>query len=425
MRRPDLSQHLAAGRVSKVARTMSSALPRLGTELHEAIAEAIPELRGDDAILELLRASTASNVENFLQVAQHDIAVEQVRPPAAAIEYARRLAQRAISANALLRAYRIGQYQLLDWVVAEVARQEPDRDVALAAAQIFQRTSFAYVDHVSELVVAEYESERERWLAQRNTVRTAMLTTVLSGRAYDLGTAESALGYRLRQHHLGAVVWTSEEEGVPSDLRLLESLASEIGETLESAGQPIFLPQDRNLGWCWVPLGVAPADDPVDLTAIARLTEKAGPGVRIALGRPGGGAHGFRTTHLQAQRAHAVASVGGASRVTTFDEPAVQLCSILGRDVEATRNLVADSLGDLAIDTENNAELRETVLAFLRAKSSYVAAAHALHLHRNTVKYRVDKAMAMRGRDLDDDRLNLELALTACQWLGQAVLARE
>ncbi|MYR05229.1 hypothetical protein GTV32_02315 [Gordonia sp. SID5947] len=402
---------------------MGAELPRLGSNLHSEIAEAIPELRGDEVILELLRASSESNVETFLHVAQYDIPIESVRPPPAATEYAHRLAQRAISANALLRAYRVGQHVVLDWVVAEVARNEPDREVAFAAAQIVQQISFAYVDRVAEQVVAEYETERERWLANRNSVRTAMLNTVLSGRDHDVGAAEAALGYLLRQHHLGLVVWTVEEGGMPSELRRLESLVGAIGESVDAAGQALFLPQDGSTAWCWIPLGRT-AHGQIDHDAIQRLTEEAGPGVRVALGRPHASGTGFRTTHQEAQRAHTVSSIAGDIRVTTFDEPGVQICSILARDLDSTRGLVASALGGLAENDENTAQLRATLLAFLQAKSSYVAAAEVVHLHKNTVKYRVDKAIDSRGRALDDDRLNLELALTACQWLGTAVLPR-
>lgn len=414
----------AAARVAEVAKTMGAELPDLGRALHTEIADSIPELRGDDVILELLRASTESNVETFLHVAQHDIRIEDVRPPSAATEYAHRLAQRAISANALLRAYRIGQNRVLDWAVDQVAATEPDREVAFAASQIFRTTTFAYVDRVAEQVVAEYEAERERWLANRNTVRTAMLTTILSGREHDLGTAESALGYRLRQHHLGVVISTSDDHGVPSELRRMESLVAAIGDAVAADGPALFLPQDRGLAWCWIPLGRSREGHRIDRRVIDDLVAAAGSSVRVALGRPHAATDGFRMSHQEAQRAHVVASIAGDRQVTDFDDAGVQLCSILARDLEATKDLVAFSLGGLAVDDENMALLRATLLAFLEAGSSYVAASEVVHLHKNTVKYRVDKAIDARGRPLDDDRLTLELALTACHWLGRAVLAR-
>ncbi|MDT7644868.1 MAG: hypothetical protein QOC75_1868, partial [Pseudonocardiales bacterium] len=46
-------------------------------------------------------------------------------------------------------------------------------------------------------------------------------------------------------------------------------------------------------------------------------------------------------------------------------------------------------------------------------------------LHKNTVHYRVRKAEEIRGRPLTDGRLDVEVALVACQQLGHRVLAAE
>lgn len=53
---------------------------------------------------------------------------------------------------------------------------------------------------------------------------------------------------------------------------------------------------------------------------------------------------------------------------------------------------------------------------------AYTATAELLFLHRNTAQYRVRRAEEVRGRPLEDGRLELELALLACHWLGRAVL---
>ena len=95
---------------------------------------------------------------------------------------------------------------------------------------------------------------------------------------------------------------------------------------------------------------------------------------------------------------------------------------MLATDIEGTRRLVEKALGALAADTESAERLRSTLLTFLGEKGSYTATAERVHLHKNTVKYRVDKAVEERGRPLDDERLELELALIACRWLGAEVL---
>jgi DNA-binding PucR family transcriptional regulator len=45
-------------------------------------------------------------------------------------------------------------------------------------------------------------------------------------------------------------------------------------------------------------------------------------------------------------------------------------------------------------------------------------------MHKNSVKYRVEKAEQERGRPIRGDHLDVELALHACHWLGHAVLNR-
>ncbi|KZS58552.1 hypothetical protein A4G26_13620 [Mycobacterium kansasii] len=73
-------------------------------------------------------------------------------------------------------------------------------------------------------------------------------------------------------------------------------------------------------------------------------------------------------------------------------------------------------------DDENDEHLRETLRVFLGCGASYKTAAAELNMHFNTVKYRVGRAVARRGRDIGGDRLDVELALLACHWYGAAVL---
>lgn len=413
----------AAIRIREVARTLGTQLAGLGSALQAELADAIPELRGDPMILDLLHASVESNIETFVHLAQHSIPVNDVTPPAAAVAYARRLAQRGTSSNALVRAYRLGQRRILDVAFTLIAADEPDVEVAYEAARLMHDLVFRYVDQVSEQVVAEYESERERWLANRNTVRATMLAALVDGENIDVATAESALGYRLRQRHLGVVLWDDARRGSTVDLRRLETVAGLIGEAVGSTGQPLFLPQDRSLAWAWIPLGRAGAE--VDVADVRRAVAATTGSIRVALGTVGAAIPGFRSSHLEAMRAHTVATIAQdrALTVTTYAEPGVRAAALLTGDIAAARILVAEVLGPLGADDEAMDRLRETLLVFLAQGGSFRTAGELLHVHRNTVKYRVDRAIEVRGRDLTDDRFNLELALLACQWLGKAVLA--
>lgn len=413
----------AAARVADIAAVTSAQLDDVARVLQVELAESISELRGDQLMLDLLYASVESNVKTFFHIARYGLPVDTVEAPWPAVEYARRLAQREISSNALLRAYRLGHRRALEWVAGELAVVEPDGRISFAALQLLQEAAFAYIDRVSELVVAEYETERERWLANRNTIRAATLSALLAGEEVDVAAAEQVLGYRLLQEHLGLVLWADERMASTGPLERLGQLTGEIALEVGSEGSPLFVPQDRLLGWGWVPL---PAGASIDLNRLARSLGGAGDEVKAAIGAVGTGPAGFRATHRQALQAHRVAVIGAdrARRITSFTAPGLRAAAILAGDLTIARDLVASMLGGLAQDDEGVERLRETLTVFLQENQSFVATAAKVHLHKNTVKYRVDKAVRLRGRPLEEDRFDLELALAACRWLGPAVLPR-
>ena len=87
------------------------------------------------------------------------------------------------------------------------------------------------------------------------------------------------------------------------------------------------------------------------------------------------------------------------------------------------RTWVRRVLGDLAEDDEGTARLRQTVRALLSCGGSYTAAAALLHVHKNTVHYRVQRAEELRGLPIAEGRLDVEVALLACELLGPRVLS--
>ncbi|GAA4483028.1 helix-turn-helix domain-containing protein [Rhodococcus olei] len=412
----------AADLVVQIATTLAARAPELTVALTAALSDAIADVRDGPMILDLMRASVEANLEMLADTLRYDIPIDEISTPAVADEYARRLAQRGISSNALVRAYRLGQQHVVDWAFAEIARREPDTRVAFTAGQRVITVTFKYVDKISEAVVDQYESELERWMAARNTVRTVTLDNLLAGKRTDVPTTEAGLGYRLRRHHLGVVLWSAGTGPSGADLRQLERVLVAMSEAAGGTGKPLFFAKDQLTAWGWIGLGRDGAPPRIgDLTTVL---ERAPSGTFAATGTTAAGPEGFRITHLEAAHAQQVALVAQdrARTLTAFADPEVRVAALLAGDVEAARRMVRRALGQLAADTEHAHKLRDTLLTFLAANRSYTATSERIHLHKNTVKYRVDKALDERGRPLDDERLDLELALIACRWLGRAVL---
>ncbi|UDY23324.1 PucR family transcriptional regulator [Nocardioides sp. Kera G14] len=407
----------AADVVAEVGRELSRRLTELTVFLKADMEGRIPELQEAPDLTGLLSASVESNLEAVSLMLRGQLDREHIAAPQGAREYARRLAQRGIAPTALARAYRLGHQRIMDWGLRLIPELVPSPEMTGEASWLMAEIAFGYIDEVSEQVLREYQAERDRWLALRNAAQADVIEQLLSGTGVaDLGAAERTLDHRLGQHHLGAVIWTSEEA---ADLSALEHVVGALARAVGSRGRPLFWPADLTTGWVWFGLGTRTDRPDVDWSALESAVADAPAPVQVALGSPGRGIEGFRSSHLEALRVQGVARLGGgAARVTSFGESDVRAAALLAVDPEETRRLVARTLGPLGADTPALEALRQTLLLFVQTQGSYVATGERLHLHKNTVKYRVDKALALRGRPLEDDRLDLELALIACQRLG-------
>lgn len=414
----------AAESVSDVTAALVSRTAEVAADIFALIVQEIPQLRSDQRVLALLEASVDENVTTALHILQHDIGLEKVRAPAAAEEYARRLAQQGVPIAPLLRAYRIGSTRLQERCLQELARRTDSAPIVSAAGLRISGILAGYIDLVSEEIVSAYESEKGNWLRNLSIARAARVHAILRGERVDMDSAEAVLGYRLRQNHVGVVAWTAGTAAVGDPLRRLEQAIGEVAAGPYCCGQPLFVPYDEACAWAWLPLGA-------HHSLPAGLGSTSGNGaesrVRFAFGAPARGVSGFRRTHQQAASAQAVALAAGPSGqlVTTFSE--VAPLALMSGSIELLHAWVIETLGPLAGDDAPHARLRATLGIFLQENGSYKATAERLTLHKNTVQYRVRKAEEDLGRPVGEDRLNIELALLASQWLGRAVLrpARE
>jgi DNA-binding PucR family transcriptional regulator len=408
--------------VAETADRLHSRLADASSDILGTLEDQIPELRGDARLMELLGSSVAGNVDTILHALRYDIAVERIEAPTTALEYARRLAQQGVPVNALVRAYRLGQRRMNELVFAELRTIDIPEPMRVAVIEAITGTLFEFIDWMSQQVVAVYEEERERWLENQNSLRALRVREVLAGnKSIDADAATTAIRYPLRWHHLGLVMWYPDAGPEGDQLDRLQRFLRELGEAAGAAASPLFAAADRSCGWGWLPYRAAVADAVVKVRQFT-LARPNSPSV--AIGTLADGVEGFRQSHRQAETARGVAVIAKrpAPTVIAATDPGLSVVARLGDDVAGIRDWVTAVLGDLAADDENDARLRETLRVFLGCGSSYKVAAEELNLHFNSVKYRVGRAIARRGRDIGRDRLDVELALLACHWYGPAVL---
>jgi DNA-binding PucR family transcriptional regulator len=412
---------LVAKSAALIVGRLDDRLTELSRSIRELLVSELSEIGGDGELLGLVYDSVQGNLDTFFPAIRHGISIDHIEPPTAALEHARRLAQRGVDADLLVRTYRLGHQAVIRIVLDEIRAAKLDTQLALDVFEQITSTSFRYVDRMSRLALTAYQNERDRWLANQNRVRALSVQEVLDGTEIDIDQVTDALRYPLRRTHLSLIVWCGESEH-GNELDVMERFITQLAKSLGADERPLFIAADRVTGWAWVPLAVDAARD-----AARRIREFANARADapwIAAGDPLPGVDGFRRSHRQALAARAVVMASGSHppAVTAASDPGLAVAAQFCADLEQARTWVGDVLGPLAAATDSDERMRETLREFLHAGSSFKATADKLHLHVNSVKYRVQRALERRGKPITDDRLDVEVALLLCHWFDTAVL---
>jgi DNA-binding PucR family transcriptional regulator len=253
-------------------------------------------------------------------------------------------------------------------------------------------------------------------------LRALRIREVLSeSQSVDVDSATYAIRYPLRWHHVALVVWYPAAAGEGDALARMQRFMRELGEAVQTGAAPLLIATDRSTGWAWLPFQAAPDGIVIALRKFC-LQHKDSPS--MAIGSVAAGVEGFRRSHAQADAVRSVALVrkGAKPTVVADADPGLAAAALVCGNVGKARDWVAEVLGRLAADTESDARLRKTLRVFLNGGASYTLAAEQLTLHFNTVKYRVGRALARRGKPITDDRFDVELALMLCHWYGDTLL---
>lgn len=218
----------------------------------------------------------------------------------------------------------------------------------------------------------------------------------------------AALRYELTRPHVAMLIDATNVPGWPAPLlRFIQQRNVSAPYARRDEGMLVF----------W------PVDDPKSgrslKTVAHELAERiqaTNPGARvvIGIGRPGVGPANWRQSQMQARESWRLGKEWESSPVTYFGDLGLyQLLAGLGGSAEAAR-FYRKTLGKLiSHDDSRNAELVQTLDAFFACHGNLSQTATRLHIHRNTLTYRLEQIAQITQLDLDDAdaRFSLQLAL--------------
>jgi DNA-binding PucR family transcriptional regulator len=360
-----------------------------------------PQLAEDESLRQGLRRSTDTNLTVMLHVLAGD-------PPSSAeatadhLRFARILSRRDVALETVLESYRVGDEILRRLLLDEVASRASDADDLTRALRVASDQIAHYLGRTVTAVVAEYQRERESWMGQTVARKADLVRSLLRGDQVDIQRSERVIGYPLRTHHLGCILWTAGPE--PSE-RYDSRISRQLAENFDAHGQ-LTLPAGPGAVWLWFAV-----DALMDIgTVQAGVRECLGPDARMAIGRVCANEHGFRRTHAQALRAERIATHQWTSaRVVTYSE--VEPLALIAQDPAEATEFAAHTLGPLAADDAGSEELRRTLAVYLDVDANARRAAERLQLHKNTILYRIRRAESLLGHSVDGHRTVLSMAL--------------
>jgi sugar diacid utilization regulator len=156
---------------------------------------------------------------------------------------------------------------------------------------------------------------------------------------------------------------------------------------------------------------------------LARLAELF-PGTRVAIGI-GGTCRDPRHIARSYAQAHRTTEIlrrlEWAGRVTAFEDLGIHRLLLQVPDLSELRSFAADVLGKLSRhEHEHKSEYLTTLGCYFRENNSPQRASRSLHVHPNTVAYRIKRIEEITGLRLDDyrDRLVAQVALEILDALG-------
>jgi hypothetical protein len=349
-----------------------------------------------------IRTTAIRLVEDVIDALRRDSEIDPDRMELFRSSAERRVQQR-VPIDALLQAYRIWQQVFWHEVQAEI-RTPAEREAALWIADELMR----HVNVASTLVAQAYIDALAGIDANGDLIRRDILEALIGGRvssAYIEAQVEELLDLRLR-HVVVVARWPPPVAGQS----VVRDAAACLQRHLRPTGSRVIIGvRDDEV------VAIYPARDPSethDVEAQASAVAQELSSFAIGVGRAHAGTAGIAASHGEAQEAAALAlMVGGDRGAITFADVLLDRILRAGRHGQV---LLDETIAPLVrYDAARHAALVATLRAYFESTFSLTRSAAKLHVHPNTVMYRLQRIGDLTGRNATrpDDLLLLLMGL--------------
>jgi hypothetical protein len=387
-----ISERPWTGLPREVAAALRPELPGLGDEMIDAISRGVPAYARplEGPFGDTLRVGVEEALRQFVDLIDRP-GSDRGAGRQIYVALGRTEMQQGRSLDALLSAYRLGAR--VAWrrfaAAGKGAGLEPDTLFLLA------ESIFAYIDELSGESIEGYAREQSATAGELQRLRRRLAAVLIQDPPADVPAVEAA----------------SVEAGWPLPGRL----AAVVAEGRDPDRLALRLGAD-----------VIAVHAPPHVCAL--VPDPDAPGRRAQLDRAFSdrmGALGptvpWRAAALSAARARAALGLVQEGTIEDAPESLVSadnhsLALLLNADRRLASDVAASALAPLEGETSTSRErLAGTLLAWLRHRGRTELVAEALHVHPQTVRYRLGRLRELYGDRLEDpdERFELELALRA------------
>ncbi|WP_260473974.1 CdaR family transcriptional regulator [Streptomyces sp. WAC 04229] len=283
----------------------------------------------------------------------------------------------------------IGWRGWLEECVADCA----DSDLLVGVLDV---TGKSLVQYALDSVAALRQAGLAAAMGNTDAEGIALIQLIAGGAPMAEDLAERRLRHRMARWHVGLVLWIDD----PQQADALDVAIAAV-RSVAGGRSALVARASATSRWIWLSEEVVPDLHHVEKDLAA--TDE----VRAAVGRPGRGLEGFRSSHQDALAAQAlVIRLGSDRRFTPYAD--VELIDALTKDRSGARRFVINTLGPL---TEADTALRQALLTYVQCGFNTTRAAANLYAHRNTVERRVSRANDLSAVKVEDNPTHVAAAL--------------